>query len=135
MEFQQEIEALYKQAQGLRAEGHSAESEILESKAAGILQELKNRVDQAPNDPSRPTPTSHGRLSRRTPIHRGSGHFIFYLFTAPKGLRSSIGAGTLRLFATKRRRCFQKPIQASSVITRDGCGNSLINESNPGMNP
>src|SRR4051794_23845924 len=55
MSYQEEIASLYKQAQELRIQGHPAESEILESKAAGILQEIRTRVERAPGDRSTAT--------------------------------------------------------------------------------
>ncbi len=51
MDFQQELEALYEKAVELKTQGHLAESESLETKAAQILTTLKNRVEPSLNDP------------------------------------------------------------------------------------
>jgi len=50
MKFQQELEALYEKARDAQARGQSKESEVLESKAAAILQTLKDHAEHNPED-------------------------------------------------------------------------------------
>jgi tetratricopeptide (TPR) repeat protein len=52
MDFQTELETLCREALELRTKGRLVESEILEAKAAGLLQNLQSRVEQTPEDPS-----------------------------------------------------------------------------------
>jgi len=51
MDFQRELETLYAKAVELRTQGLAAESELLEAKAAGLLETLRARVRSHPDDP------------------------------------------------------------------------------------
>jgi tetratricopeptide (TPR) repeat protein len=52
MDVQGELETLHQKSLELRALGRQAEADMVEQKAAGILQGLKDRAEQKPDDPS-----------------------------------------------------------------------------------